>query len=132
MLTPKLRRFSPSVALLAVMLVCTSGEGQQQPGAVPREELGWHVLHALALGADMATTRKVLDTCPGCREINPFAGSRPSTARLVGVAVPLSVGVAFIVHQCYATGHRRAARLLSLEYTALHATAAGLNSQHIR
>lgn len=128
MLRPRRRR----APLLALLLVCASAGAQQQPRGVPREELTWHTLHALALGADLATTRRVLDTCPTCREVNPFAGSRPSNPRLLAVGVGLSAGVGYVVHLCYATGHRRAARLLSVEYTALHATAAALNARNIR
>jgi hypothetical protein len=101
--------------------------------ALQSEEFLWHTGHALAMAADIATTRKVLDTCASCNESNPlFFAKRPSLGRQLTVSVPLDGGLGYVIHWAFKHNHKWWGRGLSAEYVGLHTFSAAENARHIR
>jgi hypothetical protein len=90
----------------------------------------------LAFGATMAdagSTVGVLDRCPGCQEINPLLGHRPSPGRTISIMVPIALLHTAQIQwahevcdgqKCY--GAKQAPAILAI---AGHTTAAVLNSE---
>jgi hypothetical protein len=112
--------------LIVLLFTCLSVPGNAWDHH--SEEFYWHAGHALAFGADMATTRYVLGSCQRtCSEMDPIYGKHPSTAKQLAIGIPISAAAGYGVHRLFQRKHVWLARTASAGLIANHAVLAAHN-----
>jgi hypothetical protein len=72
------------------------------------KNLGLQSINILIMAADIASTRRALQT-PGAREANPLAGSQGALLALKIAGVGASLGIAYMMHR---SGHHTIERVI--------------------
>jgi len=99
--------------------------------AIHSEEFWWQTGHVLAAGADLGTTRAMLDSCKTCFERDPIFGARkPGLGRQLAIGVPASAVAGYAVHRGFKRG-KNLGRVLSEGLIGTHSAWAVSNGKYI-